>query len=133
MPEVSGNGKGGMRWVAGQFDFRSIEKTRAAAHATTSQKMKRLKSGRRLSGNASSLGRGNLIAAAPPPRYFVTRSSSGEANSHNKLTEDTQEPHDDQNYEENTKHNWQACSPAARRTSPLVLKKQNPGPERPGA
>jgi hypothetical protein len=43
------------------------------------------------------IGRDNIIAAASLPCDFVTRSSSGEANSHNNLTEDTQERHDHQN------------------------------------
>ncbi len=50
--------------VVGQFDFhRSIEKTSAPAQVMTSQKTKRLKNGRRLSGNTSSL----VAATSSPP------------------------------------------------------------------
>src|SRR5712671_4900135 len=64
------------------------------------------------------VGCGNLVAAASPPRYFVSRSSSCEANSHNNLTKNTQERHDHQNREENTKHiSWPV--PSAFRICPL--------------
>jgi hypothetical protein len=73
------------------------------------------------------VGRDNVIAAASPPSYFVTRSSSGETNSHNNLTEDTQERHDHKN-EKKTPNILAGLFSQRFDDKPLILTKQNPGP-----
>ena len=74
----------------GQSDFRSIEKT---STSTSHDKPENEAPEKREAavGEYFFIGRDNLVTAASPPHYFVARSSSGEANSHNNLTEDAEE------------------------------------------
>jgi hypothetical protein len=59
--------------VVGQYDFsRSIDKTRTPAQDTKSRKTKRLKKRKSAVCEYFFIGRDNLVAAASPPRYFVS-------------------------------------------------------------